>query len=817
MQFELYRTVARRRLTLEMPARAACFLLLFVSLWFPAVLKAQVYRPPILGPSPQAPVARRGEAPKIERKDPPPPGIVVVRGIRQDLEGDKYHLREKAELESAEYALEADEIDYDRESGLAEARGHAHYTNFVSAEQIWAERIDYDFKAGTGTFYQIKGSLYGKIDPRPGILTTGNPFLFQGDWAEKLKDRYVLHNGTITNCPDPLTWWVLASARIDIIPNERALAYRSWLKMRGIPLLYAPVFYKDLASDARHSGFLTPSFGNSSRRGQMFGVGYFWAINRSFDVTYRPQYFTTRGLATTLDFRGRPTQSSDFNAYIYGINDKGLPQDDGTRLKQGGYLITVSGRAQLPKGFYARGSFNYLSNFAFRQAFTESFNEAVFSEVNSVAYVARDWSTYHLNVVFTRQQNFQSATPGDTIMVSKLPAIEFDSRDHQINSRGLPVWVSWGSSFGLVRRTQPLFQTRQFVARLDAEPRIMTALSWKDIHLIPAFSLRDTYYASSFRSNAERVGGVEVSGDNLNRFTREFSVDLVLPTLERVFDAPKWMGARLKHAIEPRASFRTVGGVNDFQKIIRFDEMDLLSNTTEVEYSLTNRIWTKARDNQVRDWMSWEVRQKRFFDPTFGGALVAGQRNVFLSTAELTAYTFLDQARNYSPVVSALRAQPLPSFGMEWRQDYDPLRGKITNSSLTADARLDKYFVSLGHNKVTCVPLVWVDPSQRDQFCSSAPSGQVLSPVSNQLRGMVGLGQENRRGWNAGFLAIYDYDTRTFQYANTQVTYNTSCCAFSGQYRRFAFGARNENQFRVAMVIANIGSFGTLRRQERLF
>ena len=43
------------------------------------------------------------------------------------------------------------------------------------------------------------------------------------------------------------------------------------------------------------------------------------------------------------------------------------------------------------------------------------------------------------------------------------------------------------------------------------------------------------------------------------------------------------------------------------------------------------------------------------------------------------------------------------------------------------------------------------------------------------------------------------------------------CCGLSVQYRRFSFGTRNENQFRVAFAIANIGSFGTLKRQERIF
>lgn len=755
---------------------------------------------------------------RIRRPDPPPPGIVLVRGIVQKREGEYWRLRQNAEVESADYLLRADEIDYNDETGVAEARGHVYFANIQGGEELWAARVDYNLKDGSGTFYEVHGSAYGKIDPRPGILTTGKPFLFKGDWAEKLKDHYILHDGSITNCDDLKPWWVLSAPTMDIIPNDRALAYRSWFKLRGMPLLYAPVFYKDLSSHARRSGFLTPNVGNSNRRGQMFGLGYFWAINRSYDVNYRPQFFTQRGFAHTIDFRGKPTARSEFNAYLYGINDRGRLLDDGTRFKEGGYLMNIQGKAQLPFGFYARGTFNYLSNFAFRQAFTESFNEAVFSEVNSAIQVSRDWSTYHLNLVVTRQQNFQSAEPGDTILIRKLPQLEFDSRDREIHRKVLPVWVSWSTSAGMLRRSQPLFQTRQFVERFDAEPRVMTALRWKDIHLIPAISVRNTYYGSSFRNPLEQVQGREVSGDNFNRLTRQLSADLILPSIHRVFDAPKWMGAKVKHSIEPRAYFKTVAGAKDFQRIIRFDDTELLSNTTELEISLTNRLWTKSRDGVVRDWLSWEVRQRRFFDPDFGGALVRGQRNVFLSSTELTAYAFLDQARHYSPVVNSLRAQPLERLGVEWRSDYDPLRGRFTNSSVTVDTRSENAFFSLGHTKVGCVPLVALDPTQRDTFCASAPSGQLLAPASNQLRATVGLGNENRRGWNAGVYVAYDYSTSVLQYVNTQLTYNTSCCAFSGQYRRFNFGTRSgENQYRVALIIANIGSFGTLKRQERLF
>lgn len=787
-----------------------------------AVLLAQAARLPAQIRAPwqlqTGPGAQPGRGAPPERRDPPPKGIVIVRAIHKEREGSRYRLSEQAELESLEYLLRADQIDYDQQTGVAEARGHVYFLNYTTREQLWAERIDYNLKDGTGAFYQVKGSSLGKINYRPGVLRTENPFFFQGDWAEKLKERYILHHASITNCTGINPWWQLTAPVIDLIPGERALAHHSWFRLRGVPLLYAPALYKDLREGARRSGFLTPNIGNSNRRGRMIGVGYFWAINRSFDLTYRPQYFTARGLAHTVDFRGRPTQNSDFNAFIYGIRDRGRLLEGGTRVKEGGYLVAVQGRAGLPAGFYARGTVNYLSNFAFRQAFTESFNEAVFSEVNSAVSVSRDWSTLHLNAVYTRQENFMSAAPGDTIMIRKLPELEFDSRDRELTRKGLPLWVSWTASAGLLQRSQPLFQTRQFMGRIDAAPRIMTALRWKDIHLLPYFSLRNGYYGSSFRTAAEREFGKQVTGDDVNRFAKEFGAELVLPSFERVFDAPRWMGSRFKHSIEPRASFRSVTGIGNFQRLVRFDDLELLANTSELEYSVANRFWTKSRNNEVRDWLSWEVRQRRYFDPDFGGALVAGQRNVLLSSADLTAYAFLDQPRHSSPVVNVLRAQPAPRVGLEWRGDYDPLRGRLTNSSFTLDTRSPSYFVSFGHTKVSCVTLTAAEAIQREEYCRSAPSGQVLSPPSNQFRGTLGLGNESKRGWNMGLYAVYDYSLGILQYVNTQMTYNTECCAFSGQYRRFNFGARSgENQFRLALVIANIGSFGTLKRQERLF
>jgi LPS-assembly protein len=145
---------------------------------------------------------------------------------------------------------------------------------------------------------------------------------------------------------------------------------------------------------------------------------------------------------------------------------------------------------------------------------------------------------------------------------------------------------------------------------------------------------------------------------------------------------------------------------------------------------------------------------------------------------------------------------------VEWRADYDPARNRVVNSTLQANGRRGNFFGSVGHNQVRSVPVAPTEDATR-------LTG--LTPTANQLFSIAGFGQENRRGWSAGNLIMYDFTRGVTVFNQAQVTYNTDCCGWSVQFRRLAFGNRNENQFRVAFAVANIGSFGTLRRQERIF
>ena len=80
----------------------------------------------------------------------------------------------------------------------------------------------------------------------------------------------------------------------------------------------------------------------------------------------------------------------------------------------------------------------------------------------------------------------------------------------------------------------------------------------------------------------------------INRAAFEADLQILPPVLERDFDGPylaNHFGVELRHTIEPEINYRYVAGVNNFNQIPRFDATDIYSDTNEVEYGVTQRLF----------------------------------------------------------------------------------------------------------------------------------------------------------------------------------------------------------------------------------
>ena len=714
----------------------------------------------------------------------------LVSAIYKDIEGNVYHLRGAVRVETTDILVTADEIDWDEETGDVEARGHVHFEDFPRGEKMDCDRAEYNIEEETGQFYDVTGTAVSQVQARPGLLTTTNPYYFQSKWVERLEDHYILHDGFLTDCLVPHPWWVLKAPEFDIIPGDHAIARHSWFYLKKIPLFYTPYFYKSLKKEPRKSGLLVPNIGNSSQHGKMLGVGYYWAISRSFDLTYRAIYYTSAGIASHADFRGKLGVNSDFDLTVFGVN-----ATQTNPSTESGVRVVLNAKGDLGNGWEGRGILDYLSSFGFLQDFTQNYNEAVSSETHSVGFIGKHWGDIGVNFVAQRDVNFESTTPGQTITIQKLPDAELFGRDHEVDFLNWPFWVSFEASGGLVDRGQPeivagepALHTGLLVDRVDLAPHLTTAFKWHDFSLIPTVGIEETEYGKSMDNGS-------VIARTLLRNSRDAQVQLIFPSFERVFNAPFWIGKKMKHVIEERVTYKYVNGINNFNDVIRFDELDLLTNTNQLEFSVVNRLLAKDKNGTVTDFLTWELRFDRYFDPTFGGAVLPGVRNVIDSSIDLTGFAFLAGPRSYSPVVSVIRIQS--KVGIEWRTDYDPLYHEIVNSSVQVDGRIKKWFWSAGHT------VAHTDP--------------ILMPSANQLHSRAGYGNPNAKGWNAGFDINYDYKQGILQFWDFQVTKNTDCCGFSLQYRRFNLGLRDDVQIEGAFAISNIGTFGSLQKQDRMF
>ncbi len=714
--------------------------------------------------------------------------LIELEAKQQRKEGNVFIADGDVDIRYKNLRLRADHVEYNADTTEAVARGHIRFD--YNTQRLDADEARYNVRAGRGMFRRVRGTVQVQRRPNPSLLVTPNPLSFEAEEVERVDEQvYKIRNAWVTVCePDRPTWKFYAPRAVLTLDKKVALVNANFRLFR-IPLLYLPYATAPAGRKLRQSGFLLPDFGNTSRKGFIAGDSYYWAPRDWMDATLGAQFLSRRGWSQQAEIRARPWEDVRINYHYNGVVDRGLRGADGNRVPQGGHESSLLFDAKLPGGWRAVADVHQLTSLTYRLAFSETFGDAINSEVRTSGFVTNNFRGFSLNFAALNYKNFLSAQPATAIVLRSAPEVRFNSVE-QAPWRRLPVYFGFHAYADAVHRSDTLLDSPTAVQRTEIAPRVTLPLRWG-----PWLGVTSTYTLRTTRYGSQVLGGTVV-GDSVRRTTSELAVDLRPPSLARVWERPE---SKWKHTIEPQVTYRFVDGVNDFGRFLRIDENDTLTDTNEFEYSITQRLYRKLGDGQAGELLSWRVAQKYYFDPTFGGALVPGQRNVFQALNSLTPFAFADAPRRFSPIVSDLRVTPGGRWDMQVRLDYDPVRGRLTTVGALVKAKPYKeFFITLAHFSLNSDP--------------------VLQPRSNQIRALVGYGELNRRGWNAALGFSFDIRQQFLQNQLVQVSYNGSCCGIAFEYRRLALGpVRTENQFRVAFIIANIGTFGNLRRQEKIF
>ncbi|MGD0920788.1 MAG: LPS assembly protein LptD [Terriglobia bacterium] len=739
---------------------------------------------------------------------------VSIRADFQEKAKETYHLRGHVEVTYQKMKLTADEASFDASMGDVVARGHVTFTDAQS--RLEADEAHYNVRSGLGWFTNCRGNLHAHITPRPRMLITENPFYVRARKVERRgESTYVIEHGRLSSCECEEKGWSIGARRAQVEVGNKAVTQGSVFRLFRVPLFYSPYLVNSIARQPRQTGFLLPHVGNSSQKGFIVGGGFFWAINPSADLLLGVENYSIRGLARSGGFRARPSATSEITIDYFGVNDKGSGPLRQSRAP-GQSLRAVGQARDLGHGFRGVLDVDYITSLAFRYTFTDNFTQAVASEVHQTGFLSKNFDAYSINMYASRYQNFLSAElkTGNSIIIRQTPSFSFSGIDKQVGQS--PVYFAFDVSAAGMGRTEPGLEIPRLSERLDFHPEVtLRPKPFLGFHVTPTAGLRATRYGTSLR--ADRAP--------LDRLLGEFSVDLRPPSFDKVFSQPLW-GYRFKHVIEPDVRYRLVRARNpeSLQDVMLFDYVDIFAETNEIEYSLTNSLFFRkdtaagqAEKPQARELISWRLSQKYYFDPTFGGALDPGKRVVFDPTISLTGFAFA-QGRRLSPIVSVLKFAPFSHYDTELRADISPSGGGVQNAGITSHLRRGPVGLSftdffINRTAALSTPL--------------APTGSLSGlPSFHLLRAVASYGDVNRKGFSGAFGLDFNFAQRIAHQVVNQVSYNFGCFALDFEYRRFDLGShqvvnqvslRRENQFRVALSLANVGTFGNLKPRERLY
>jgi len=723
----------------------------------------------------------------------PPPGSIAeitAKGAQRRV-GSTYIADDDVDISYGGMRLRADHVEYDDTTSQVKARGHIIFD--FESQHLEGEEADYNVATGRGVFKKVHGFLKLERRPNPRLLVSRNPLYFEAEEVDRLSEQvYILKHSWITICDPQKPTWQFFAPKAKLTVQQHVAMVNSNFRLYRIPLVWLPYATAPAGEHVRESGFLLPLIGNSTQKGFIFGDAFYWAPRTWFDTTLGFDYFSSRGTAQRAQIRARPFEGTSIRYDYFGVIDRGIPQPTGPPIKQGGHQQTLEVQSLWHHGWRFVADVNQLSSLTFQLAFGDTYSDAINSEIRSAIFLTNNFHGFSFNVASISDRSYLELTPPFNVYLRSEPEARFSSVE-QAPWQKLPVYFSFDSFSGAVHREDQFLDTPNFVARTEFAPKVTIPFHFHDLFgLTATAAFRTTYYGDSLNANSV------LTGDSITRNTGEFALELRPATLERFFDRPR-THRRYKHTIEPEATYRYVTGVHNFADFVRFDSNATLTDTNEIEYGIVQHLFVKSGDAQPVDFLSWRLVQKHYFDPTFGGALIPGQRNVFEALDSITAFAFASTPRNWSPIVSDLKLTPGGHYDAEQILEYDTQLHKLTTiGTLLKLKPYREYFFTLAHFRLQGDPIV--------------------QPLTQQIRVMMGYGELNTKGINASAGISYDINSGTLQNQFVQLGYNGGCCGLTVEYRRINLGTvRDENQFRVALILANLGSFGNLRRQERIY
>ncbi len=212
--------------------------------------------------------------------------------LNYDQERDVVVARGDVTITRGVVTLRADEVRYDRPSGIAEATGNVVLTDPDSTIEGSAARIDLNDESGWMDGVDADFSRSG--------------YTLRSSRVEKgLGPRYRIEDGLFSTCKCgglEKPSWSIGGRRTDVELNGIGVVRGATFRVKDVPVFWAPILAFPALTD-RASGFLMPRFAYSERRGFGYEQPFFWNISKSQDATIALDVETKARIGLLAEYR----------------------------------------------------------------------------------------------------------------------------------------------------------------------------------------------------------------------------------------------------------------------------------------------------------------------------------------------------------------------------------------------------------------------------------------------------------------------------------------------------------------------------------
>ena len=686
--------------------------------------------------------------------------------------------------------------------------------------RITAEHAEFNTETRLGTFYNAWGLATVKAPPqaaRPGTIaapaaTQENVVYFFGEKIEKIgPKKYRITNGGFSTCVQPTPRWDLHAGTVLLNVDHYTLLTNAVMTVKGVPMLYLPILYYPTKREDRATGFLIPTYGTSSLRGQSIHDAFFWAIDRSQDATIMHDWYSKTGQGVGSEYRYNFGPGANGNLFASLLDEHAATYvlDNGTQNSTSAsrsYDIRGSANQLLPGNLRAGATVSYFSSIVSSQTFNTNIYDASRNSRSIRGNVAGAWRGYTLNGTLDYSEYFYD--PTNSAVNGSWPRIAFSRSERPIGDS--PVYVSLNGEVARLLAESKTSSTDpttgittsddidRGLGRVDFSPQIRYPFKkWQWFTINNTAVLHQTYYSRSYALDADGNSTNTVVDVPLNRPVFTYQAQIVGPVFNRVWDTPgNGYAEKFKHTIEPVLSIDWTSDVPEFQRVVRFDGVDFFAGGVRYTYGVNNRFYAKRKlapgqPALARDILDVEISQSYYSNQT--QSLVDRQYQTTLLSGSLPS--------NFSPISLRVRSAPTNEVNATVSAEFDSRYHKLRTISAQGGYSTPILQASLSWSKRAFIPELtgFNDPAFLDQSING----------STNLRT-----RDNKYGTLYSF--TYDVLRGGFTQQQIQGFYNAQCCGIALQYQTFNYGINSfspipsDHRFFLSFTLAGLGNFSPM-------